>query len=143
MLGARFAGGNDELVSRMELFGMSLGTAFQIQDDILDIVGQTQTVGKTLGIDIEKGKMTLPIIHFMRTAPREHRHLLRSLLKGKDADKVERIRDLILPSPSIDYAREKARRLIDRARVAIEAIPDNEAKRALDVMAEFVITRPM
>ena len=57
-----------------------MGTAFQIQDDILDIVGEAGTVGKTLGIDLEKQKMTLPVIHFLRTAPTEHRALLRSLI---------------------------------------------------------------
>src|SRR5205085_1447750 len=117
--GARFAGANVDIVDRMELFGLSLGQAFQIQDDILDILGDARTVGKTLGIDIEKGKMTLPMIHFMRTAPREHGTLLRSLLEGNTPDKVEKIRNLILPSRSIQYATEKAHRLVDRARTAI------------------------
>src|SRR5947207_6276549 len=58
-LGAIFAGANESTVKRLETYGLSLGTAFQIQDDILDIVGDPGTVGKTLGIDIEKGKLTL------------------------------------------------------------------------------------
>src|SRR5688572_31299995 len=103
-LGARFAGATERGVADLERYGLSLGIAFQIQDDILDIVGETDIVGKTLGIDVEKGKMTLPIIHFLRTAPREHRTLLRSLLKSRDADKMDRIRNLILPSASIQYA---------------------------------------
>jgi octaprenyl-diphosphate synthase len=142
-LGARFAGADNDVISRLELFGLSIGTAFQIQDDILDIVGDVRTVGKTLGIDVEKGKMTLPMIHFMQHAPREHRTLLRSLLKSRDADKVERIRNLILPSDSIQYAHEKARQLIVRARGTIEALPESDARRALDTMAEFVVSRPM
>jgi octaprenyl-diphosphate synthase len=125
------------------LYGLSVGTAFQIQDDILDIVGEAQLVGKTLGIDIEKGKMTLPMIHFMKTAPREHRNLLRALLNVREPDKVEKIRNLILPSKSIAYAQDRARRLIDRARSSLETLPDSEARRALDTMAEFVISRPL
>jgi octaprenyl-diphosphate synthase len=143
LLGAKFAGASEEIIARLELFGLSLGTAFQIQDDILDIIGEVDTVGKTLGIDIEKGKMTLPVIHFMRTAPREHRSLLRSLLKGREPDKGEKIRNLILPSKSLDYAREKATQLIRRAQDAIQIIPDSHAKRTLLTMAEFVISRPM
>ena len=77
---AQYAGADAARVRELETYGMSLGTAFQIQDDILDIVGDEHTVGKTLGSDVEKGKMTLPMIHFLRTAPREHRELLRSLL---------------------------------------------------------------
>ena len=75
-------------------------------------------VGKTLGIDVEKGKMTLPLIHFLRTAPPEHQALLRSLLSGPDPDRAERIRNLILPSRSLQYARDRARQLVDTARGA-------------------------
>jgi len=143
LLGAKLAGAGEGAVSRLETYGMSLGTAFQIQDDILDIVGDAGTVGKTLGIDIEKGKLTLPMIHFLRTAPREHRELLKTLLESRDVDKGEKIRNLILPSRSIEYARDAARGHIDRARSAIAGLADSEARRVLDIMAEFVISRPM
>jgi octaprenyl-diphosphate synthase len=142
-LGAKFAGADEDRVKRLETYGMSLGQAFQIQDDILDLVGDVSTVGKTLGSDIEKGKMTLPMIHFLRTAPAEHRILLRSLLNSPDSDKVEKIRNLILPSKSIGYARDRASQLVDRARSAIADLPQGEARKALDTMAEFVVSRPM
>lgn len=140
-LGAHLAGADGQTVARMEHYGLSLGTAFQIQDDILDIVGDADVVGKTLGIDVEKGKMTLPIIHFLRTAPREHRALLRSLLASRDADKIDRIRNLILPSDSIEYAQSRARRLVEEARLALADLPDSEARGVLDMMAEFVVAR--
>jgi octaprenyl-diphosphate synthase len=142
-LGAKLSGADDDVVERLRTYGLSLGVAFQIQDDILDIVGDTGTVGKTLGIDIEKGKMTLPMIHFLRTAPKEHRVLLRTLLESREPDKGEKIRNLILPSHSIDYARDAARAHVDRARTAIVDLPDGDAKRVLDTMADFVINRPM
>jgi len=140
-LGARLAGAGEEDVRRLETYGLSLGVAFQIQDDILDVIGDADTVGKTLGIDIEKGKMTLPMIHFLAHAPAEHRALLRSLLAGHDADKAERVRNLILPSPSIPYATERARRLVDRSRGVLRELPDTDARGVLDAMAEFVILR--
>ena len=142
-LGARFAGATSEQVDLLETFGLSLGIAFQITDDVLDLVGDETVVGKTLGIDIEKQKLTLPIIHFLKHAPPEHRALLRSLLKGRDDDKIERIRNLILPSASIGYARTRAHQLVNRARCALAELPDTEARRVLDLMAEFVISRPM
>ncbi|HSZ55897.1 MAG TPA: polyprenyl synthetase family protein [Tepidisphaeraceae bacterium] len=142
-LGARLAGAGEQEVRRLETYGLSLGIAFQIQDDILDVIGDTDTVGKTLGIDIEKGKMTLPMIHFLRHAPAEHRALLRSLLAAGDPDKAERVRNLILPSSSIPYAADRARKLVDRARSVITELPDSEARRVLDAMAEFVVTRAM
>lgn len=140
-LGARLAGAGEEDVRRLETYGLSLGVAFQIQDDILDVIGDADTVGKTLGIDIEKGKLTLPMIHFLRDAPAEHRALLRSLLEGADVDKAERVRNLILPSKSIAYAADRARQLVDRARAHLSALPDSEARSVLDAMAEFVVSR--
>jgi len=142
-LGALLAGASEERVERLETYGRSLGIAFQIQDDILDIVGEVETVGKTLGIDVEKGKMTLPMIHFLRTAPAEHGALLRSLLSSREADKAERIRNLIVPSKSIEYARDRARQLVNRAMGAVADLPDSEPKRVLETMAQFVISRPM
>ncbi len=142
-LGARLSGASDEVIAKLETYGLSLGIAFQIQDDILDIIGDGNVVGKTLGIDVEKGKMTLPMIHFLKTAPREHRTLLRSLMSSPEPDRAERIRNLILPSDSIAYARERAGQLIQRARSAIADLPETDARQVLDVMAEFVITRPM
>src|SRR5439155_19058388 len=141
--GATLANATKEQMAALETYGLALGVAFQIQDDILDIVGDAGTVGKTLGIDLEKQKMTLPVIHFMTTAPQEHRMLLRSLIASRDADKIERIRNLILPSRSIDYACDRAHQLVDKARSALTALPETEARRVLDTMAEFVVTRAL
>jgi octaprenyl-diphosphate synthase len=143
LLGAEFAGASKPVIGRMEMYGLSLGRALQFQDYILDNDGETDTVGKTLGIDVEKGKMTLPLIHFLRTAPAEHRQLLRSLMTSPDADKSERIRNLILPSGSMEYARGKAREHANRAREAVAALPDSDARRVLELMAEFVVSRPL
>jgi octaprenyl-diphosphate synthase len=142
LLGATLSNAPQNQVQALETYGLSLGIAFQIQDDILDIVGDVAAVGKTLGIDIEKQKMTLPVIHFLKTAPPEHRALMRSLISSRDADKIERIRNLILPSHSIDYARDCARQLVNKARTAIADLPASDARKVLDTMAEFVVDRP-
>jgi len=143
LLGASFAGADETQTENLRHYGLCVGTAFQIQDDILDIVGHESTVGKTLGLDVQKGKLTLPVIHFLCNAPQEHRILLRSLLKSHDADKVERIRNLIIPSPSVQYAAARSKKLIDRARAAIATLPDTPERQILDTLAEFVISRPM
>ena len=140
-LGALYAGADEARVAAMERYGLSLGIAFQIQDDLLDLLGETRHVGKTLGIDVEKGKLTLPLIHFLRTAPAEHRMLLKSLLAANEVDKVEKIRNLVLPSGSVDYARRRARELVHEAQTCLEGLPEGEAKYVLAAMAEFVVTR--
>lgn len=143
MLGAKLAGADDSAAGKMEQFGRRIGEAFQIQDDVLDLAGDVREVGKTLGTDIEKGKMTLPMIHFMAHAPRQHRELLRSLLSGAEPDKAEKIHNLILPSDSVDYARNKARELISQAIACLTPLPDTPAKAALTQAARFVVDRPM
>ena len=140
-LGATFAGADARTIRQMELYGTSLGIAFQIQDDILDILGDVSKVGKSLGSDIEKGKMTLPMIHFLKNAPVEHRALLRSLISSRDGDKMEQVRNLILPSPSIQYAHDYAQRLVQQARYALVDLPGSEARQVLELMADFVIAR--
>lgn len=142
-LGAKMSNASPELIQQANVYGRSLGVAFQIQDDILDIIGDTRAVGKTLGIDIEKVKLTLPMIHFLRTAPKEHRLLLRSLLESREPDKVEKIRNLITPSKSLAYARERAQYYVDQARASLKGLPDGEPRQVLDMIADFVITRPM
>ena len=143
LLGAKQAGAPDELAQAMEHYGRRLGEAFQIQDDILDLLGDVREVGKTLGTDIEKGKMTLPMIHFMHNAPRQHRELLRSMLQQHEPDKGEKIRNLILPSPSIDFARNRARELVAQALDALRMLPPSDARAALTHAAQFVVDRPM
>ncbi len=140
-LGATVAGAPERVVKQLETYGLSLGTAFQIQDDILDLIGDPHAVGKTLGSDIEKGKMTLPMIHFLRTAPAEHRALLRSLLGSRDLDKLDQVRNLILPSGSIGYAREAAAKLVRQARAALADLPASDARQVLETMADFVVAR--
>ena len=140
-LGAMAAGATDETVKGLERFGLLLGQAFQIQDDVLDLTGDAETVGKTLGIDVEKQKLTLPLIHFLRTAPAEHRSLLRGLYRSHDGDKAERVAQLIAPSGSLRYAREVAEDCVAEARACLDVLPESRAKATLDRMAAFVTRR--
>jgi octaprenyl-diphosphate synthase len=140
-LGAEFAGGSAEQVEAMSTYGQCVGTAFQIQDDVLDLAGEAGDVGKTLGIDVEKCKLTLPLIHFLKTAPKEHGELLRSLLRSDDPDRGDKIRNLVLPSGSLDFARKTARGLIEKAQECLKLLPESVARRALHEAAEFVVAR--
>lgn len=140
-LGAQYAQADEGTISRLQQFGMALGIAFQIQDDILDIVGQTDIVGKTLGIDIGKGKLTLPMIHFLKTAPQEHQTLLRTLLSGHEPDQSEKIRNLILPSDAIDYARAAASQYANKACDSLSTLPNTPAHQLLCEIAQYAITR--
>ncbi len=143
LLGAKWAGADEVRISQLEMYGLSVGIAFQIQDDLLDIAGDQGVVGKTLGLDLEKGKLTLPLIHYLRSATPAEARTMRNVLVGNDPDRPELVREMLLNSPSIDYAQDQARRYVSRARSAIAALPASEARTMLDSMAQFVISRGM
>jgi octaprenyl-diphosphate synthase len=140
MLGAHYAGATRLVAEKLERFGECIGIAFQIQDDILDLVGDQREVGKSLGSDVVKMKLTLPLIHFLRTAPQDHRVLLKQLLKVGDS---EQVRHLIAPSGSIDFARGEAKRYVSEAIDCLDSLPDTDAKRALIEAASFVVARSL
>jgi octaprenyl-diphosphate synthase len=128
-------------IDALATYGKQLGLAFQIVDDILDICGHPKTVGKSLGTDIEKGKLTLPMIHFLKTAAPQHRELLIGLLESHEHDRIERVRQLLAPSDSIIYARDEAERLVKEAIGALQILPASEAREALTEAAHYVTAR--
>ncbi len=142
-LGAMASNAPHAVVEALALYGRHLGLAFQIIDDVLDIVGQAKTVGKSLGSDIDKGKLTLPMIHFLANAADSHRELLISLLESPTDDRVEHVRQLLMPSSSIAYARGRAQKLVDEAISAIGILPAGPWRDILTEMAEFVTRREL
>jgi octaprenyl-diphosphate synthase len=140
-LGAMMSTEREPWIEALALYGKQLGLAFQIVDDILDICGQQKTVGKSLGTDIEKGKLTLPMIHFLKHAAPQHRELLIGLLESQEHDRVERVRQLVAPSESIAYAKSEAQRLVDEAIAAVKVLPPSEAREALIEAAHYVTAR--
>jgi octaprenyl-diphosphate synthase len=140
-LGAMVSTHDPAVIDALSTYGKVLGLAFQIVDDILDICGEQKKVGKSLGTDIEKGKLTLPMIHFLKHAAPQHRELLVGLLESEEHDRVERVRQLIGPSESIAYARQEAERLVGEAIGALSILPPSEAKDALIEAAHYVTAR--
>lgn len=141
LIGGRLAGAPEETGELLYRFGELLGMAFQVQDDVLDLAGDVREVGKTLGIDAEKQKLTLPLIHFLQNAPREHRELLRTLLRSNDPDRVERVRQLVLPGDSLRFAQREAHRLTREAAGCLVDLPDSPAKSILLAACDFVVAR--
>lgn len=140
-LGGMFATARAERIEALATYGKLVGMAFQIVDDILDICGQQKTVGKSLGTDIEKGKLTLPLIHFLQHAAPQHRELLIELLESQEHDRISHVKQLVAPSASIGYARGEAERLIGEAVEALQVLPASAAREALVEAAHFVTAR--
>ncbi len=140
-LGAWASDADLATVDALGNYGRDVGMAFQIVDDLLDIAGQQKTVGKSLGTDIEKGKLTLPMIHFLATAAPTHRQLLISLLESDASDRIDNARQLLIPSPSMRYARNRAQQLVDQAIAAVSNLPKSAIRQILIDMARFVTAR--
>jgi octaprenyl-diphosphate synthase len=139
-LGARYAGADDETIAVFERYGLDIGIAFQITDDVLDITGSEQRMGKTLGRDLEKHKLTLPLIHALGQAGADQRHRLLSVLNGVGPDRG-RLNDLLEGTDSITWALDCARRYVDSAVAALSEVPESDARAILIRMARMIIER--
>jgi octaprenyl-diphosphate synthase len=123
---------------------LKLGVAFQIQDDLLDLTGNQEVVGKSLGKDVALGKLTLPIIHHLATAPAIKRGQTLSILRqyGEFAQAPsELLRAGLDSTDSIGYARGIAQNLVAESKTLLDELPDSAAKVYLHAMADAVINR--
>ena len=153
-LGLMLSGNEGAVADHLYGFGEKLGVAFQIVDDLLDLIGTEDTVGKSLGRDLQKGKLTLPVIHYLRSSDGAQRQAIVELLRSVGLGQAEggavpepgrqdldRIRQAIVSSGSVQYASEWAARLINQAKQALTCLGDSPARTLLLDMADAVLTR--
>lgn len=140
-IGARYADADEETVERMERFGRHLGLAFQIADDVLDLVGIESTAGKTLGTDLLQRKLTLPIIRLLKRADGDDRQRLIGLLEeGTEAACLSMIQKA-RSAGTIDEALETARELAGQAERQLDSLPDSPARQILKQLPWMSIDR--
>jgi octaprenyl-diphosphate synthase len=124
-------------------YGLNIGTAFQIVDDLLDFTGEEVTLGKPVGGDLREGKMTLPVIHMRdRGGPRAEA-LLRKVVDAREVslDDWSEIRGMLAQMRSIEYAHRVASQYVERAKETLYAFPSSEARDALMFLPDYVISR--
>lgn len=137
-LGAMLAGAEASASAAMRLFGESLGVAFQIQDDLLDLLGDEQTVGKSIGRDLEKGKLTLPMImHIARTTGADRSSALRAI-EAKDG---AALRTMLMRSGAIEAARARAVEIVEDAKRGLPATRRTHSRELLLELADRVVAR--
>ena len=151
-LGATLAGASDARVAALETYGRQVGVAFQIVDDVLDLTGDQDKVGKTLGLDLGKGKLTLPVIHSLAACGDAERTNLLALLDQYAADGalvngsrppvLEKITTALERHDAVSFARAEAARRIEQAKAALaQHLPDGPARKLLTTMADTVLSR--
>ncbi|MBU6414229.1 MAG: polyprenyl synthetase family protein [Planctomycetes bacterium] len=143
-LGAMASDAAEPVVDAMAKYGDLLGTAFQIQDDILDLTGDEGTVGKSVRKDVEKGKMTLPLIHVLRESGDDGqvaRVLKRAATREWNHEDDSALGAALREHGSIEYAKQTAAGLVDRAKKGLDAVALSPVKQLMMVMADAVIDR--
>jgi octaprenyl-diphosphate synthase len=135
------AGVAPEVEAGLADYGMHLGTAFQLIDDVLDYSGDAGSIGKNIGDDLAEGKPTLPLIHAMRTGTPAQAALVRGAILEGGRGEFAAVVAAIQATGALDYARAAARREADAARAAIRGLPESAAKGTLLELADYAVVR--
>lgn len=142
-LGARVSGADAATIANLGAFGEKVGLAFQIVDDLLDLTGDEERIGKPVGNDIRCGRMTLPIIHALHQEDVPARQELLAILGAEviDTARLEQLTGLLQRLGSLDYAAETARRLSFEAQALLATLPPTESREALEALALYIVAR--
>jgi len=140
-LGAMASGADEAAQQALYDYGMRLGYAFQIADDVLDYSADAQALGKNLGDDLAEGKATLPLIHAMAQADAATRARLRTIVEQGDKGAMPEVLAAIRAAGSLEYSRARAREYAAAADAALAPLPANEAVAALRGLARYAVER--
>lgn len=124
-------------------YGLNIGMAFQLVDDLLDFTGEEAALGKPVGGDLREGKMTLPLIHLLGRGDARTRAIVERAVRDRQVslDDWREIGSCLAESQSIAYARRTAEAYVERARQALQAFPPSPGRDALLYLPEYVVAR--
>lgn len=141
-LGAELAGADERTAADLHRAGTLMGIAFQVQDDVLDLLGDEAVTGKSTGRDLALDKMTLPmILHLAAASAAERGRVLDRLSGASGDDAAAAMREALLASGAVDGARGRARGFVLEAASIIERLPDGPGRRLLARMAQAIVER--
>ncbi len=140
-LGALLAGADETAQQRLHDYGLNLGYAFQIADDVLDYASDAETLGKNLGDDLAEGKATLPLIHAIRHADEATAVKLRAAIEHGDTDSLPEVLAAIHATGGLDYSRQRARDYAQVAAQALDGLGENDYFAALRGLAGYAVNR--
>ena len=142
-IGAILSRATPEQENRLVDYGLNLGLAFQVTDDLLDFQGEEKRLGKPVLSDLSEGRITLPLIYALRHDGSESRDRLRTLLERKNLNRRSKgeILDIIKADGALDYGHRKAEEFSLRAREVVSGFPESTHRDALSLLAEFVLSR--
>jgi octaprenyl-diphosphate synthase len=139
-LGALLAQAEEDYVQMLARFGLNAGIAFQITDDLLDITGEESRTGKTVGSDASKSKLTIAIIHLIKTVDETESRRLYNMLDTPEKSQ-NTLTEMLKSHGSLDYARNRAQQFVKKAIEELQSLAQSEAKTALIETAKFMAAR--
>ncbi len=141
--GAVLAGAGALLRRRMFEYGKAVGVAFQLVDDILDYIGTEKELGKRPHQDLREGKITLPLIHALRTAAAADRAKAGVILAGKERSErdVAFLARLVKNNGGIDYTVRRAKAYVGRGKRLLAGLPDTVARASLVSLSDYIVSR--
>ena len=140
--GAAMLSGSDAAsCERLAAFGLNLGIAFQMIDDVLDYEGDPEVTGKNIGDDLTEGKPTLPLIHVMQHGSTDEQALVRNAISHRSADDLDAILAAVARSGGLSATRERAQAYRDRALDSLDGTHDGNARDALIRLAHLSVDR--
>lgn len=137
-LGSVISNAPDEVVDAADRFGSNLGIAFQIQDDLLDLLGDRETVGKSTGRDFDTGKLTLPILLYLESATPPQRERVLGVFEARDESTL---RGLLVDSGAVADAYAQAEQLVEDAKHELRVFPASSGRELLYSLADAVVSR--
>ncbi|MCD7099322.1 polyprenyl synthetase family protein [Stenotrophomonas sp. MMGLT7] len=140
-LGALAAGADETLQQQLYDYGMNLGYAFQIADDVLDYTADAAELGKNLGDDLAEGKATLPLIHAIACSDAQLSSRLRGIVQDGDATAMPEVLAAIEVAGSLDYSRQRAIEYADAAERSLAGLDERPALAALRGLARYAVER--
>lgn len=138
---ALLAGSDESQAKQLSEYGLNLGIAFQIADDILDYQGDASVMGKNVGDDLNEGKPTLPLIYTMANGSNHEKQLVIQAITEKSSDDIKEIIQIIQSNGALEYSRKVAFEYVEKAKSALSTLDENSYSQALNVVTDLAVNR--
>jgi octaprenyl-diphosphate synthase len=137
-LGALLSGASPDVITAFKSYGLKLGTAYQIYDDCLDLAGTEETAGKTLGSDLRKGKLTLPLLYLLEMIDRDQYHRFNEILLRSDPHELAEMQANVIAQGCLRRAVETTKQLVADAKQGLKQVSLNKYTLAMHEVGDFL-----
>ena len=132
---------DSSIQNQMKSFGLHLGNAFQIVDDVLDYQSDEELLGKRIGDDLSEGKMTLPLIHSLSNSSKVTNKKLRDIISNNNVEEIDTVLEIFQETSSIDYSINRAKEISEKAKQCLVNLNNSAYENALSLLCDISVER--